>query len=100
MEHGESDSVGNCAKLAPSTEPGIVLWLLGGFRSLPFQLIITPVRWVNETATVGADHVAMEMDSQAHLDENNRRMAGYLASMLSEMRGGHSLYPPYPTPGH
>jgi hypothetical protein len=35
------------------------------------------------------------MESQAHMDETKQRMSGYLASMLSEMRGGSSLYPPY-----
>jgi hypothetical protein len=76
---------------------GMGLWLLGAFWSLPFQLIITPVRWANEAATEVAEPVAVEMESQAHLDENKRRMAVYPASMLSEMREGHSLYLPYVT---
>jgi hypothetical protein len=35
------------------------------------------------------------MESQAHMDEEKRRMFGYPSYMLHEMRGGHSLYPPY-----
>jgi hypothetical protein len=59
------------------------------------QLIINPVRWTNEAATQVTNWVAVEMESQAHMDENKRRMAGYPASMLSDMRGGNSLYQPY-----
>jgi hypothetical protein len=55
--------------------------------SLLFQLIITQVRWANEAATEVADQVAVETKSQVHLEENKRRMAGYPASMLSDMRG-------------
>ncbi len=62
-------------------------WLLGAFWSLPFQLIITPVRWADEATTEVADQIAVEMESQVHLEENKRKMAGYLASMLSDMRG-------------
>jgi hypothetical protein len=29
------------------------------------------------------------------MDEEKRRMSGYPSPMLYEMRGGHSLYPPY-----
>jgi hypothetical protein len=44
--------------------------------------------------------VAVEMECQAHHDEDKRAPAGYLASMLSEMQGGSSLYLPYiPPPG-
>jgi hypothetical protein len=32
---------------------------------------------------------------QAHMDNEKRRMSGYPFSMLHEMRGGHSLYPPH-----
>jgi hypothetical protein len=39
--------------------------------------------------------VAMDMGSQAHMDDEKRRMSGYPSSMLHEMRGGHGLYPPY-----
>ncbi len=74
---------------------GMGLWLLGAFWSLPFQLIISPVRWVNGAATDVADRVAVEMKSQAHMDDEKRRMSGYPSTMLREMSGGHSLYPPY-----
>jgi hypothetical protein len=79
---------------------GMGLWLLGAFWSLPFQLIISPVRWANGAATEVADRVAVEMESQAHMDDEKRRMTGYPSTMLPEMTGGHSLYPPYvPRPG-
>jgi hypothetical protein len=71
------------------------LWLLGAFWSLPFQLIISPVRWANEAAFEVADRVAVNMESQAHVDNVKRMMSGYPSSMLHEMRGGHSLYLPY-----
>jgi hypothetical protein len=69
---------------------GMGLWLLGAFWSLPFQLIISPVRWANE-----ADRVAVDMESQALMDENKRKMSDYPAPMLTEMRGGNSLHPFY-----
>ncbi len=47
------------------------------FWSLPFQLIISPVRWANETATEVAFRVAVDMESHAHMDESKRRLAGY-----------------------
>jgi hypothetical protein len=68
---------------------------MGPFWSLPFQLIIILVRCANEAATEVVDRVAVEMEWQAHMDENKSRMASYLASMMSDMRGGNSLYPPY-----
>jgi hypothetical protein len=74
---------------------GVGLWLLGAFWSLPFQLIISPVRWASEAATDVADRVAIEMESQAHRDDEKRRMAGYPSTMLREMSGGHRLYLPY-----
>ncbi len=74
---------------------GMGLRLLGAFWSLPFQLIISPVRWANEAATEMADRVAVDMESQAHMDGEKRRMSGYPSTMLHEMRGGQSLYPPY-----
>ncbi len=74
---------------------GVGLWLLGAFWSLPFQLIISPIRWASEAATDVADRVAIEIESQAHMDNEMRRMAGYPSTMLSEMSGGHGLYPPY-----
>ncbi len=74
---------------------GVGLWLLGVFWILPYQLIISPVRWASEVATDVADRVAMEMESQAHMDNEKRSMAGYPSTMLREMSGGHSLYPPY-----
>jgi hypothetical protein len=43
---------------------GMVLWLLGAFWSLPFQMIISPVRWANEAATEVADRAAVNMESQ------------------------------------
>jgi hypothetical protein len=42
---------------------GMGLWLLGAFWSLPFQLIITPVRWANKAATEVAERVAVQMES-------------------------------------
>jgi hypothetical protein len=66
------------------------LWLLGAFWSLPFQLIISLVRWANE-----ANRVDVHMESQAQMDENKRKMSDYPASMLTEMRGGNSLHQPY-----
>jgi hypothetical protein len=71
------------------------LWLLGAFWSLPFQLNISPVRLANEAASDVAHRVAVETESQAHLDEEKRRMSGYPSSMLHEIRGGHSFYLPY-----
>ncbi len=74
---------------------GVGLCLLGAFWSLPFQLIISPIRWANEGATEVADRVAVDMESQADMDEEKRRMSSYPSSMLHKMTGGHSLYPPY-----
>jgi uncharacterized membrane protein len=74
---------------------GMGLWLLGAFWGLPFQLIISPVRWANEAATELAERVAVDMESQAHMDDEKRRMSGYPLTMLHEIRGGHSLYLPY-----
>jgi hypothetical protein len=74
---------------------GVGLWLLGAFWSLSFQLIISLVRWASEAATDVADRVAIEMESQDHMDDEKWRMAGYLSTMLCEMSGGHGLYPPY-----
>ncbi len=74
---------------------GMGLWLLGAFWSLPFQLIISPTRWANEAATEVADWVPVDIESQAHMDNEKRRMSGYPSTMLHEMRGGHSLYLPY-----
>jgi hypothetical protein len=48
------------------------LWILGAFWSLPFQLIISPVRWANEAATEVVDRVVVEMESQAHMDSEKR----------------------------
>jgi hypothetical protein len=42
-----------------------------------------------------ADRVAVDIESQAHTDESKRRLASYPAPMLSEIRGGDSLYPPF-----
>jgi hypothetical protein len=64
------------------------LWLLGTFWSLPFQLIISPVRWASEASIEVADRVAVNMESQAHMDESKRRMSCYLDSMLSCTRLG------------
>jgi hypothetical protein len=74
---------------------GMGLWLLGAFWILPFQLSISPVRWANEAGTEVADRVAVEMESQAHMDDEKQRMSGYPSMMLHEMSGGHFLYPPY-----
>ncbi len=71
------------------------LWIMGAFWSLPFQLIISLVRWASEAASEIADRVAVDMESQAHMDEEKRRMSSYPSPMLYEMRGGHSLYPTY-----
>jgi hypothetical protein len=71
------------------------IWLLGAFWSLPFRLIISPVSWANKAASEVADRVAVDMESQAHMDKEKRRMSGYPSSMMHEMRGGHSLYLPY-----
>ncbi len=65
---------------------GMGLWLLGAFWSRP---------WANEAATDVADRVAVEMESQAHMDDEKWRMSGYPSTMLREMIGGHGLYPPY-----
>ncbi len=70
---------------------GMGLWLLGMFWRLPFQLITSPVRWANEAASDMADRVAVEMESQAHMDDEKRRMSGYPSTMLREMSGGHGL---------
>jgi hypothetical protein len=37
----------------------------------------------------------MDMESQAHTDKMKQRISDYQASILNEMRRGHSLYPPY-----
>ncbi len=74
---------------------GMGLWLLGAFWSLPFQLIISPVRWASEAASDVADRVAVDMEAQAHMDDEKRRVTGYPSTLLREMHGGHSLYPPY-----
>ncbi len=74
---------------------GMGLWLLGAFWSLPFQLVISPVRWANEAASDVADRVAVDMESQAHMDNEKRSVSGYPSTLIREMSGGHSLYPPY-----
>jgi hypothetical protein len=74
---------------------GVGIWLLGAFWSLPFQLIISLGRWASEAATDVADRVAIEIESQAHTDDEKRRMAGYPSTMWREMSGGHGLYSPY-----
>jgi hypothetical protein len=56
---------------------GMGLWLLDVFWSLPFQMIISPVRWANESATEVVDRVAVDMESRAHMDDEKRRMSGY-----------------------
>jgi hypothetical protein len=48
---------------------GAGLWLPGAFLSLPFQLIITPVRGSSKAATEVADQVAVAIECQAHHDE-------------------------------
>jgi hypothetical protein len=53
---------------------GMGLWLLGAFWSLPFQLIISPVRWASEAAADVADRVAVDMEAQAHMDDEKRRV--------------------------
>jgi hypothetical protein len=71
---------------------GMGLWVLGAFWSLPFRLIISPVRWADEAATEVAERVAVDMESQTHMDDEKQRMSGYPSTMLHKMRGGHSLY--------
>jgi len=83
-----------CRACAIYRARGVGVWLLGAVWSLPFQLIITPVRWANEAATEVADRVAIEMESQAH-HEDSRRPGGYPASFLADMDRGNALYPPY-----
>jgi hypothetical protein len=39
-----------------------------------------------------ADKVAVNMESQARMDQKKWKMFSYPASVLSEMRGGNSLY--------
>jgi hypothetical protein len=58
-------------------------------------MIISPVRWADEAVTEVVDRVSVDMESQAHMDDEKRRMSGYPSTMLHEMKGGHSLYPPY-----
>jgi hypothetical protein len=91
MEHGTNDRVSDstCMHHLQSYCGGMGLWLLGTFWSLPFQLIISPIRWASEASIEVADRVAVNMESQAHMDKSKRRMSCYLDSMLSEMRGGH-----------
>jgi hypothetical protein len=95
VEHGISDYFSDCTCMHHLRSQRRGLWLLGAFWSLPFQLIINPVRWANEAASEVADRVAMDMESQAHMDEEKRRMSCDLSSLLHKMREGHSLYPPY-----
>ncbi len=64
---------------------GMCLWLLGTFWSLAFLLIISPLRWANKAATDVADRVAVEVETQAHMDDEKRRMSGYPSTMLHEM---------------
>ncbi len=58
------------------------LWIMGAFWSLPFQLIISPVRWASEAASEIADRAAVDMESQAHMDEEKRGMSGYPSPIL------------------
>jgi hypothetical protein len=90
MEHSKSDCIRDCASLHYLQSQGMGLWLSGAFWSLPFQLIITPIRWANEAATEAADRVAVEMESQAHMEKSKRRMVGYPASKMSNIRGSNS----------
>jgi hypothetical protein len=92
MKHGEGSYFSDCENVYHLQSQGMGLWLLGAFWSLPFQLIISPVRWAIEEV---ADRVAVNMESQAHMDDKKWRMSGYPLTMLHEMRGGHILYPPY-----
>jgi hypothetical protein len=57
-----------------------------------------PVRWANLGATEVADRVAVEMEFQAHHEEERRVLASYLASMVSEMRGRQPLLTLCPPP--
>jgi hypothetical protein len=54
-----------------------------------------PDEVANKAATEVADRGAVDMESKAHMDDEKRKMSGYPSTMLQEMRGGHSLYPPY-----
>ncbi len=49
----------------------------------------------SEAAADMADRVAVDMEAQAHMDDEKKRVSGYPSTLLREMHGGHSLYPPY-----
>jgi hypothetical protein len=67
----------------------------GAFWNLPFQLIIRLVRWVSEAAIDTADRMAIDMEYQAHHEDNERPAAGYTASLLTDIEQGNRLNPPY-----
>ena len=73
---------------------GAGVWLLGALWSLPFQLLISPVRWASNAAADIADRVGTEMECQAHHEEE-RRTETYPASMLSTLEKGSRFFPPY-----
>ncbi len=80
----------------------VVVWvctiycLLGTFWILPFQLLITLVRWASELASGVANRLALETECQAHQKETRRPATGYQASLLTGMEQGSSLYPHLP----
>jgi hypothetical protein len=73
---------------------GAGVWLLGAFWSLPFQLLITPVRWASDAAADIAERVGADMECQAH-NEETRRTETYPSSILSSLERGSRFFPPY-----
>ncbi len=73
MEHSESFCISDCQ--AVHRARGMGIWLLGALWSLPFQLIISPARWANEAASDVVDRVAVDMEAQAHMDDEKRRVS-------------------------
>jgi hypothetical protein len=54
--------------------------------TVPFQMIISPVRWANVDATEVAERVTVDMESHAHMDDEKQRMFGYTSTMLQDER--------------
>ncbi len=73
-------------------ERGPGVWLLGACWSLPFQLLLSPFRWASRAAEDVADRVGIEMECQAHHDDNRAR---YPTTEVARVERERETYPPF-----
>jgi len=71
---------------------GAGVWMLGAVWSLPFQLLVTPFKWVSGMAADVADRVGTEMECR-ELHEDEEKGSGYPTAALERMVEG--TYPPF-----